>query len=149
MSKFDRETEIESEDTLLKGDKDWKKAYGYGGFYVNDEVIALTLCNNSELRMTRDGKRRPNRDETWLDVQARALFQASKLILSIMKNPQKSPKIKESGFFDRGVGDSIFRLYSMLKNRITLCTVKKSPPMTIYRVEIFGGVYINPIRKLP
>lgn len=92
MSKFDRETEIESEATLLNGAKDWWKASCSGGFYVNDEVIALTLCNNSELRMNRGGKRRPNRSETWLDVQARALFQASKLILSIMKNPQKSSK---------------------------------------------------------
>ena len=85
MSKFDRETEIESETTLLNGAKDWKQASCSGCFYVNDEVIALTLCNKSELRMTR----RPNRDETWLDVQARALFQASQLILSIMKNPPK------------------------------------------------------------
>ena len=89
MCKFDRETEIESEATLLNGAKDWKQASYSGCFYVNDEVIALTLCNNSELRMTRDGKRKPNRSETWLDVQARALFQASKLILSIMKNPPK------------------------------------------------------------
>ena len=86
MSKFEWETEIESETTLLNGAYDWKQASCSGGFYVNDEVIALTLCNNSELRMTHDGKRRPNRNETWLDVQARALFQASKLILSIMKN---------------------------------------------------------------
>lgn len=86
VSKFDRETEIESEATLLNGAKDWKQASWSGCFYVNDEVIALTLCNNSELQMTRNGKRRPNRDEMWLDVQARALFQASQLILSIMKN---------------------------------------------------------------
>ena len=92
MSKFDRETEIESETTLLRGAKDWWQASCSGRFYVNDEVIALTLCNNSELRMTRDGKRKPSRYETWLDVQARALFQASKLILSIMKNPQKTLK---------------------------------------------------------
>ena len=92
MSKFDRETEIESEATLLSGAKDWWQASCSGGFYVNDEVIALTLCNNSELLMTRNGKRKPNRDETWLDIQARALFQASKLILSIMKNPQKTSK---------------------------------------------------------
>ena len=89
MSKFDRETEIESETTLLNGAKDWWQASYSGCFYVNDEVIALTLCNNSELRMTRDGKRRPNCNETWLDVQSRALFQASQLILSIIKNPQK------------------------------------------------------------
>lgn len=86
MSKFDRETEIESEITLLNSAKDWKHASYSGCFYVKDEFIALSLCNNSELRMTRDGKRKPNRDETKLDVQARALFQASKLILSIMKN---------------------------------------------------------------
>ena len=54
MSKFDRETEIESEATLLNGAKDWKQASCSVGFYVNDEVIALTLCNKSELRMTRD-----------------------------------------------------------------------------------------------
>ena len=61
MSKFEWETEA----TLLNGAYDWKQASCSGGFYVNDEVIALTLCNKSELRMTRDGKRRPNRDETF------------------------------------------------------------------------------------
>lgn len=86
MSKFDRETEIESETTLLNGAKDWKHASYSGCFNVNDEVIALSVCSNSELRKTNYGRRRPNRDESWLDVQARALFQASNLILSIMKN---------------------------------------------------------------
>lgn len=89
MNKFDRETEIESETTLLNGAKDWKHASYSGCFNVNDEVIALSVCSNSELRKTNYGRRRPNRDETWLDVQARALFQASNLILSIMKNPPK------------------------------------------------------------
>lgn len=54
MRKFDRETEIESEITLLNGAKDWKQASCSEFFNVNDEVIALTLCNNSELRITRD-----------------------------------------------------------------------------------------------
>ena len=89
LEKIPQETEIESEATLLNGAKDWKQASYSGCFYVNDEVIALTLCNNSELRMTRNGKRKPNRGETWLDIQARALFQASQIILSIMKNPPK------------------------------------------------------------
>lgn len=86
MSKFEWETEIESENDLLNGAKDWKHASYSACFYVNNEVIALTLCNKSELRQTNYGKRRPNRNETWLDVQARALFQASQLILSIIKN---------------------------------------------------------------
>ncbi len=86
MRKFESETEIESENDLLNGAKGWKHASYSGCFYVRDEFIALSLCNKSKLRMTRYGMRRPNRNETWLDVQARALFQASQLILSIMKN---------------------------------------------------------------
>ena len=54
MSKFDRETEIESEATLLNGAKDWNHASCSGCFNVEDEVIALTLCNKSELQITRD-----------------------------------------------------------------------------------------------
>lgn len=86
LTKFEPETEIESENDLLNGAYDWRHASYSGCFNVNDEVIALSLCNNTELRQTNYGRRRPNRDETWLDVQARALFQASQLILSIMKN---------------------------------------------------------------
>ena len=86
LTKFKLETEIESENDLLNGAKSWKHASYSGCFYVRDEFIALTLCNKSELRQTNYGKRRPNQNETWLDVQARALFQASQLILSIMKN---------------------------------------------------------------
>lgn len=86
MSKFEPETEIESETDLLNGAYDWGHASCSGCFNVSDEVIALSVCSNSELRKTDYGKRRPNRDETWLDVQARALFQASDLILSIIKN---------------------------------------------------------------
>lgn len=82
MRKFESETEIESEKDLLNGADNWRHASYSGCFYVSDEFIALTLCNKSELRMTR----KPNRDETWLDVQVRALFQASQLILSIIKN---------------------------------------------------------------
>lgn len=82
LEKIPQETEIESEKDLLNGAKSWKHASYSGCFNVEDEVIALSLCNKSELLMTR----RPNRDETWLDVQARALFQASQLILSIIKN---------------------------------------------------------------
>lgn len=86
LKKIPQETEIESENDLLNGAKDWGHASYSACFYVNDELIALTICNNSELRITNYGKRRPNRDETWLDVQARALFQASQLILSIIEN---------------------------------------------------------------
>ena len=64
----------------LNGAKDWKQ-YSRGGWsLVYDGDIARTLCTPSELERTKDGQRRPNSREDWLDVQARALFQAQKLL---------------------------------------------------------------------
>lgn len=79
-------SEIES--VLLNGASDWKQ-YSYGGCaLIYDGGIAETLCSPSELkRVTRkDGTLRDkaNSRETWLDVQARALFQACNLIKSML-----------------------------------------------------------------
>lgn len=64
----------------LNGAKDWSE-YSWGGFsLVSDCAIAETLCTPSELERTKDGQRRPNSREDWLDVQARALFQAESLL---------------------------------------------------------------------
>lgn len=62
---------------MLNGADDWH-AYSWGGsslIYNGD--IAARLCCPSELRKTRNGERRPNGREEWLDTQARALFQAA------------------------------------------------------------------------
>lgn len=68
---------------LLNGAGDWHR-YSWGGCaYVYDEDIARALCTPSELRRTRDGERRPNAREEWLDVQARALAQACRRIQKI------------------------------------------------------------------
>lgn len=47
-----------------------------GSALVYDGDIAAALCTPSELKRTRNGDRRPNSREEWLDVQARALRQA-------------------------------------------------------------------------
>ena len=68
---------------LLNGAYDWKE-YSWGGcslIYNGD--IASRLCTASELKKTRNGERRPNAREEWLDVQARALYQAARLILAV------------------------------------------------------------------
>jgi len=68
------------ETDLLNGARDWKQ-YSWGGSsLIYDVDIADRLCTASELKRTRNGERRPNRDEEWLDVQARALFQAAQRI---------------------------------------------------------------------
>lgn len=80
--------EITSEDiknkVLLNGAESWEQ-YSYGGCaLIYDEDIAKSLCTPSELRKVtrKDGTVRQNANsrESWLDVQARALFQANILI---------------------------------------------------------------------
>lgn len=70
---------------LLNGASDWGE-YSWGGCaLIYNEDIARRLCSPSELKRTRDGERRPNAREEWLDTQARALYQASDLLRRIIK----------------------------------------------------------------
>jgi hypothetical protein len=70
---------------LLNGASDWEQ-YSWGGCsLIYNEDIARRLCSPSELKRTRDGERRPNANEEWLDTQARALFQASALLRRIIR----------------------------------------------------------------
>lgn len=65
-----------AEEAMLNGADNWNQ-YSYGGSsYIYNWDIARILCTPSELKRTRNGERNPNSRETWLDVQARALFQA-------------------------------------------------------------------------
>ena len=73
-------TRQDVEAAALCGAENWN-VYSWGGcslIYNGD--IAATLCTPSELKRTRNGKRRPNSREEWLDVQARALYQAFEMI---------------------------------------------------------------------
>jgi len=65
------------EKAFLNGADDFN-AYSWGGCsLIYNSDIAERLCNPSELKKTRNGERRPNAREEWLDTQARALYQAS------------------------------------------------------------------------
>lgn len=73
------------ENALLNGAKNWT-AYSFGGSsLIYDADIARRLCTPSELKRTRDGERRPNSREEWLDVQARALNQAARKIFKLAR----------------------------------------------------------------
>ena len=67
------ETVDEFADYALNGARDWEQ-YSWGGCALVD--IAERLCCPSELKRVKGGDRAPNPKETWLDVQARALYQA-------------------------------------------------------------------------
>lgn len=70
---------------LLNGAQDWKQ-YSEGGLgLIYDTDIAMHYSTPAELKKLgfKEGNgiiKNPNAKETWLDVQARALFQASELI---------------------------------------------------------------------
>lgn len=65
---------------MLNGAQNWNQ-YSWGGCsLIYDRDITERLCTPSELKRTKNGERRPNSSEEWLDVQTRALNQAAKKI---------------------------------------------------------------------
>lgn len=82
------ETEEVTKESLLNGARDWNQ-YSWGGSsLIYDYDIAERTCTPSELKKTRNGERRPNRCEEWLDVQARALFQACSRIMRLARREE-------------------------------------------------------------
>lgn len=70
---------------LLNGADDWS-AYSWGGCsLIYNSDIAERLCCPSELKRTRNGERRPNSREEWLDTQARALYQAANRVCKTLR----------------------------------------------------------------
>ena len=74
-----------TEKNLLDGAKDWKEYSEGGCTLINDELICRRLCTPSEIKKTKNGERRPNKHETWMDTQTRALYQAARLIMKIKR----------------------------------------------------------------
>lgn len=71
---------------MLNGADDWND-YSWGGSsLIYNEDIAERLCCPSELKKTRNGERRPNSQEEWLDTQARALHQAASRVLRLYRS---------------------------------------------------------------
>ena len=68
--------EKELKEWLLNGAMDWED-YSYGGCsLIYDSQIAERLCTPSELKKKDGGRLEPSSQESWLDVQTRALCQA-------------------------------------------------------------------------
>lgn len=70
---------------LLNGAENWNQ-YSWGGCsLVFNGDIAARCCTLSERKRSHSGERRPNSREEWLDVQARALSQAARLVGEAVK----------------------------------------------------------------
>jgi hypothetical protein len=71
---------------LLNGASNWSD-YSFGGCaLIYDSEIAERLCTPTELKRNKNGYRNPNQSESWLEVQERALIQAQRLIMRLIKN---------------------------------------------------------------
>lgn len=70
---------------LLNGASSWHE-YSWGGSaLIYNYEIAERVCSPSEYKRRKEGELPPNSSEEWLDVQARALHQAERMILRLAK----------------------------------------------------------------
>ena len=70
----------ELKEAILNGASDWMQYSEGGCSLIYNYDIAGRLCNPTELKRTKNGLNDPNNRENWVQVQARALFQAWELI---------------------------------------------------------------------
>ena len=73
------------EKDLLNGADNWQQYSEGGCSFIYDQDIAERLCNPTEYKRTKEGQNPPNARASWIDVQARALYQAAALILRLAK----------------------------------------------------------------
>lgn len=75
----------ELERWVLNGASCWEQYSNGGCSLCYNADIAARVCTPSELKRTDGGMNNPNSRETWLDVQARALYQACSRIRTICR----------------------------------------------------------------
>lgn len=68
------------ESAMLNGADSWKHYSWSGCGLCYNYDIARHYCTPSEYKRTRGGMYKPNPSEEWLDVQARALWQAARRV---------------------------------------------------------------------
>ena len=84
--------EVMLQKALLNGASSWRE-YSEGGCALCYDVdIAERVCSPSELRRTKWGMRAPNGRENWIEVQARALWQAHRMIEGEWRNLERGEK---------------------------------------------------------
>ena len=81
---LDSDADLSNENLLnkamLNGAADWQQYSEGGCALIYDSDIAERVCSPSALKRCKGGERQPNARENWIECQARALFQASRLV---------------------------------------------------------------------
>ena len=76
-------TEVITEEDLLNGAQDWNQYSWHGCSLIYDEDICKRLSTKREYERKHKGELPPGKGAEWLDLQALALMQASKLVRQI------------------------------------------------------------------
>ena len=88
----DLSNEVMLQKSLLNGAQSWREYSEGGCALIYDADIAKRLCLPSELKRTKWGMLPPNGRETWLDVQARALWQAHTVVENEWRKLERGEK---------------------------------------------------------
>lgn len=82
----------ELERWMLNGAADWKQYSEGGCALIYNRQIAERLCTASELKKTDNGRKNPNPRESWIDCQARALYQAAQIVREAWTQAEKEAR---------------------------------------------------------
>ena len=88
----DLANEVLLQKALLNGAPSWAEYSEGGCALIYDADIAERLCSPSELKRCKGGERQPNARETWIECQARALWQAHRLIATQWRKMERGEK---------------------------------------------------------
>ena len=96
---LEQENWVPTEKNMLCGAEDWASFSFGGNSLIYDEDIAERLCTASFFKKKKGGNLPPNVAEEWLDVQARALECASRLIVELNNDTDSTAKITHVNLF--------------------------------------------------
>lgn len=71
---------------LLNGASDWQEYSEGGCSLISDYEIAERLCTPSEFKKKKQGELPPRRGKSWIELQARALSKASRIVTYNIKS---------------------------------------------------------------
>lgn len=98
VSEYERPSKVLLNKALLNGAANWAEYSAGGCSLIYNEDIVDRLCTPSMAKRKKNGGLDPNSSETWLDVQARALYQASLIVCCAFDDSYKA------GWLTLGIG---------------------------------------------
>ena len=128
---------------LLNGASDWRD-YSLGGCsLIYDRDICARLASPSEQRAKRGGELPPNSNESWLEVQARALWQACALITTGELDSDTLDAIKENNKFPQHKYRAVVAFTDHASKRAYFMALYRAKAWTEQARELAGSRFVG------